>query len=160
MSRVRAFVKYWLPPLLWLLLIYGASSDTDSAQHSSRIIGPIVRWLFPHLPAAQVEDIVFFVRKCAHFAEYAVLALLLWRAMWKPVRNDPRPWSWRVTLLTLLLVAAWAISDEIHQTFVPTRQGALSDVVLDTVGAAAALLAMAVVYRSPYFRRSRASAGT
>jgi len=61
---------------MWV--IFSASGDRMSFQHSSRLIGPLVRWVFPHLPDDTVHAIVVFVRKCAHLAEYAVLALLLW----------------------------------------------------------------------------------
>ena len=147
MSRARNLLKYWLPSLLWILLIYGASSDPYSARHSSRIIAPIVRWLFPHLSGAEVELVVLAVRKCAHLVEYAVLAVLLWYALWKPAWKDPRPWSWAMARRALLLVALYAAADEVHQTFVPSRQGAVSDVALDTCGAAAGLLMAAVVYK-------------
>lgn len=146
MSRARNFVNYWLLPLLWILVIYGASGDTESAQHSSRIIGPIVRWLFPALPEARIELVVLVIRKCAHLAEYTLLALLLWRALWKPVRHDPRPWNWTAACRAVLLVALYAASDEFHQTFVPSREGTVGDVVLDTVGAVAGLLMAAAVY--------------
>jgi VanZ family protein len=154
-SRARNFLKYWLPSLLWILVIYGASSDAGSAQHSSRIIAPIVRWLFPHLSGAEVELIVLAVRKCAHLVEYAVLAVLLWYALWKPAWKDPRPWSWTVARRALLLVALYAATDELHQTFVPSRQGAVSDVAVDTCGGAAGLLMTAAVYKWQGRRRTR-----
>ena len=86
--------------------------------------------------------IVLIARKCVHLTEYAVLALLLWRALRKPVKNDPRPWLWREARLALLMVALYAASDEFHQCFVPTRTGLVSDVLVDTAGGAAGLLAL------------------
>jgi len=86
--------------------------------------------------------IVLLARKCAHLTEYAVFALLLWRALRKPVKNDPRPWLWREARLALLMVALYAASDEFHQCFVPTRTGLVSDVLVDTAGGAAGLLAL------------------
>lgn len=86
--------------------------------------------------------IVLLVRKCAHLTEYAVFALLLWRALRKPVKNDPRPWIWREARLALLMVALYAASDEFHQNFVSTRTGLVSDVFVDTAGGAAGLFAL------------------
>jgi VanZ family protein len=146
-SRVRNFLKYWLPSLLWILVIYGASSDSESARHSSRIIAPIVRWLFPHVSETELDLVILVFRKCAHLTEYAALAVLLWRAMWKPARRDPRPWSWRTAGLAILIVAVYAATDEIHQTFVPSRQGSVRDVVLDTSGALAGMLVAAAIYK-------------
>ena len=94
------------------------------------------------MPDDTLYLIVFFVRKCAHLTEYAVLALLLWRARRKPMKNDPRPWLWREARLALLMVALYAASDEFHQCFVPTRTGLVSDVFIDTAGGAAGLLAL------------------
>lgn len=142
-----------------MLLIFGASSDTLSAQRSSRIIAPIVRWLWPHMPATQVEQIVFAVRKGAHFTEYAVLAVLLWHALWKPRWGDQRPWSWHVAGFVLLWTGLYAVSDEIHQAFVPLRTGSPWDVMVDMVGAMTGLLMAAVAYKWLARRRARALAG-
>jgi VanZ family protein len=137
--RVRNFFKYWLPVLLWLALIFGASADSGSSKRSSRIIEPLVRWLFPQVSEPVVSDVVFYVRKCAHVTEYAILALLLWRALRKPGPDDRRPWSrWQVALV-LGLTALYATSDELHQSFVPSRQGTFHDVLIDTTGAALGL---------------------
>ncbi len=138
--KLRSFVKYWLPVLAMMGLIFSASSDRESAQHSSRILGPIFRWLFPHLAHKDVNALIFLTRKCAHFAEYAVLALLIWRALRKPVKNDPRPWDWSQARRSGLLVVLYAVTDELHQVFVPCRQASLGDVMIDTVGAAIALV--------------------
>jgi VanZ family protein len=140
--RLRTFCNYWLPVLAWMALIFTASSDTHSYEHSSRILAPLLSWLFPHMPAGTVDRIVFIARKCAHLAEYSVFALLLWRALRKPVKKDPRPWNWREAGVALLLVALYAGSDEFHQRFVPTRTAHVTDVFIDTAGGAAGLLAL------------------
>jgi VanZ family protein len=140
--KLRLFLKYWLPVLIWMALIFSASGDSRSYVHSSRLIAPLLHWLFPHMPETRVDAIVYFARKCAHLTEYAVLALLVWRAMRKPVKNDPRSWSWREARLALLVVALYAASDEFHQLFVPSRDAAMQDVFLDSVGGAAGLLAL------------------
>ena len=106
-----------------------------------------MRWLFPHLADDTVQLIVYLVRKCAHLTEYAVLAWLFWRALRKPMRNDLRPWKWSEAFIALSCVALYAASDEIHQAFVPSRQGSLWDVLLDSVGAALGLLALMIVGR-------------
>jgi len=139
-SRIRSFIKYWLPVLVWMVFIFGFSSDTMSFQHSSRIIGPLVHWLFPNVSSEAVNSIVFAVRKAAHVTEYALLALLIWRAVRKPVRPDLRGWSGAQARLALILVVLYAATDELHQTFVPSRQGSVWDVLLDASGAALGLL--------------------
>jgi len=138
--KFRAFIKYWLPVLAWMALIFSGSSDSKSFVHSSRIIAPILRWLFPHISADTLDLVVLLVRKCAHLTEYAVLALLFWRAVRKPVKKDPRPWSWRLAGTAILFVALYASSDEWHQTFVPGRDGCVRDVFIDTTGAVIGML--------------------
>src|SRR5262249_10209679 len=138
--KVRSFILYWLPVGLWMGVIYCASSDTMSFQHSSRIIGPLLRWLFPGLSDQAVRSGVMAIRKCAHLTEYAILALLLWRALRKPVRRDPRGWTWPHVWQALLLVVLYAASDEFHQLFVPSRQASVLDVAIDTSGAVLGLV--------------------
>jgi VanZ family protein len=140
MRSAVSFVKYWVPVLLWMGVIFLGSCDSHSWQHSSRLLGPLLHWLFPNMPATQVDRIVFACRKLAHLAEYSMLALLLWRAVRQPVRNDPRPWSWPQARLVTLLCAFYAGTDEFHQLFVPTREARVGDVMLDTCGAVLALL--------------------
>jgi VanZ family protein len=138
--KLRTFIKYWLPVLVWMVLIFSASSDAKSFQHSSRILGPLLHWLLPQLSEETISAVVFFVRKCAHITEYAVLALLFWRALRKPVRRDPRPWRWTEARSALLLVALYAASDEFHQLFVPHRDGKVGDVFIDLSGGVVGLL--------------------
>jgi len=145
--KTRLFLRYWLPLLVWMWVVFSASSDRLSFGHSSRIIAPIARWLFPHLSDEAVHTIVVLVRKCAHVGEYAVLALLLWRALNRSSALKPRPWQWSKAGVVLALVALYAASDELHQVFVPSRQGSIWDVLLDTFGAALGLLGLWAVCR-------------
>src|ERR1035437_5873862 len=146
-TRLRSLLKYWSPLLVWMLVIFSASGDGMSFQHSSRIIGPFVRWLFPHLSDEAVHATVVFARKCAHLTEYAVLALLLWRVLRRPAEPKVPSWRWSHAGLALALAALYAATDEIHQTFVPSRQGSVWDVLLDTTGAALGLLCLWAVGR-------------
>jgi VanZ family protein len=138
--RLWLFIKFWLPPLLWMGVIFLASADTASVHHSSRLIGPLVRWLFPTLSEEGVGLCVLAARKTAHFTEYAFCAILLWRALRQHHRHDRRPWTPSHAWLALALSAAYAATDEIHQIFVPGRQAAVTDVLLDSFGAACGLL--------------------
>lgn len=136
-----------------MALIFTASSDAHSEQHSSRLVEPLLHWLFPHLPQADIEDIHFFLRKCAHVTEYAVFALLVWRALHAAANALPT-WSWPKVGGTLLLVFGYAATDEFHQRFVPTRTPTVRDVFIDTAGGALGLLALWFFQR----RRKRSAA--
>ena len=133
-----------------MVVIFSASSDAGSFQHSSRIIAPIVRFLFPRISEESVHAIVFGVRKAAHLTEYALLAGLVWRAFRSGDMSDGRRWSWKRALQTLLVVALYAASDEIHQAFVPNREASMVDVMIDTAGAAGGLF---IIWGAGRFRK-------
>jgi VanZ family protein len=122
-----------------MVLIFSASGDKASFQRSSRIIVPLLHWLFPGLSDDHAFAVVLAVRKCAHLSEYALLAWLVWRARRKPVPRDTRPWRWSEAGEVLWVAALYAATDEFHQTFIPNREGCLRDVLIDTTGAAAGL---------------------
>ncbi|MEW6158585.1 MAG: VanZ family protein [Verrucomicrobiota bacterium] len=140
MSRSRVFLKYWLPVLLWMALIFTASTDALSSNKTSRFIGPVLLWLKPDLEPETVERIVFIVRKTAHVAEYGILSILAWRAFWQPVRGDQRSWQWKPALRALALAVCYAATDEWHQTFTANRWGTVADVLLDSAGALAGII--------------------
>src|SRR5947209_20491305 len=100
-------------------------------------------WLFPSWTPYSIYKAHLVVRKCAHFFEYAVLAILVMRGLENP---DPsaRLTSSRSLGMTIvrviLLCAMVATIDEVHQHFVPSRTGSPYDVLLDTTGSTAAML--------------------
>ena len=101
------WVSKWGPVLAWAALIFTLSSIPGLGTG-------LGGW-----------DVV--LRKLAHAAEYAVLGLLLVRAIGH---------AW----LSVALGIAYAASDELHQHFVPGREGALLDVLVDSVGVVAGVL--------------------
>ena len=121
-------------------VLFTASTDLGASGGTSRFLGPLLRWLFPGLSAESVDLGVTIVRKAAHVTEYAILSALVWRALRKPLKVDPRPWSWRLAGAALLVAGLYAASDEFHQSLVPSRMGSAVDVALDTSGAALGLL--------------------
>jgi VanZ family protein len=152
--NLRAFLNYWLPVLLWMTLIFSASSDSHSSQHSSYFVEPLLRWLFPKMSPDGIEGIHLVIRKCGHLTEYAILAVLLWRALHLSKSNLPT-WSWPKVGGTLLLVFLYGASDEFHQSFVPTRTARVSDVFIDTAGGAIGLLALWFFNRRQNRRRQK-----
>ena len=87
----------------------------------------------------RIGEIHYLFRKCAHMAEFSILALLLWQAIRHTHITAQRGWLWSQAGLVLALVLLYAASDEIHQTFIPGRTGQLSDVMVDTAGGAIGL---------------------
>jgi VanZ family protein len=133
----REFAKFWLPVLLWMALIFTISTDIGSIRHTSRIIGPILRFFWPAISAETIHEVQVFVRKTGHLCGYAALGALVWRA-----RNRalfPQGWHWRAAVFAEIVCVFYAISDEFHQSFVPTREASAVDVLIDSAGAAAGL---------------------
>ena len=120
-----------------MAIIFAGSTDLMSAEHTSRIIVPLLRWFFPTISPITLVRVEFFLRKAAHVSEYAVLAVLFYRAFVHTVFQSRRALSAGIVLLSC---AAYASSDEFHQSFVPSRTASLRDVMIDVCGAALAVL--------------------
>jgi VanZ family protein len=148
--KLRILLKYWLPVGAWMAVIFFASGDRMSFQHSSRIVAPLLHWLWPQLSPEAIHTVVVLVRKAGHLTEYALLALLIWRALRHTPSDKPRPWSWRLAARTLLWVMLYAASDEFHQLFVPSREATITDVLIDTTGGA---LALCLLWSIDHMRR-------
>lgn len=130
---MQGFLKYWLPLVIWLGVIFVGSTDLMSAQHTSRFIVPFLRWLDPRISWAAINTIHTVIRKLGHVSEYAILALLLWRALCSgsTLRTKPPILFGAV----LLACAVFAVADEFHQSFVGSRTSSYRDVLLDSAGA-------------------------
>jgi VanZ family protein len=142
---MRQFVKYWLPLLIWLGVIFAGSTSVMSADHTSRFMVPFLLRLKPSMSPNAIWIIVVVVRKSAHVIEYIILALLLWRAL----RSVPtlRTKSFVLSGAVLVGSALVAASDEFHQTFVKSRTPSIHDVLLDVGGAFLGLIICAIFAR-------------
>jgi VanZ family protein len=132
----QRLVRYG-PVLLWIGLIGFASTHGFAAGNTSRIVRPLLLWLFPNIAEAQIAAVHVFTRKAAHFVEYAILAFLARRAFITSSRSFiQQHWF----LLSLLLVIVVASLDELHQSFVPSRTGSVYDSAIDLAGGLTVLL--------------------
>lgn len=116
---MKSHIWKWLIVALWCAGIFGLS----------------------HIPHLAVSDGAsdFWLRKSAHIAEYAVLAVLIfWAIGWKDYQ-----WRWSTAAVSWLLTVWYAVSDEWHQHFITGRNGTPVDVVIDGAGAVIGLLVVA-----------------
>jgi VanZ family protein len=134
------WLKLWWPALVWALVISAFSTGAFSSEHTSRIIIPILHWLLPHAAPETLSELHHLIRKCAHFVEYFTLSLLVLRGIRAGRRETHLVWA----LIAIGIVAGYAALDEFHQSFVPGRVAAVSDVLLDTAGGVAAQLVAAL----------------
>jgi VanZ family protein len=151
-SNLGTWLRAWWPALAWAVAISLLSTDSFSSAHTSRIIEPFLRWLFPSISVASLELVHHIVRKCAHFAEYFIFGLLLYHGI-RASHRDSRPWHWSWAIVAWLIAACYSVLDEVHQIFVPSRGPSAWDSLLDSTAALCALVVLFFLYRR--FLRSR-----
>ena len=109
MNTSAKYFKLWFPVIIWMAVIFFLSG-------------------IPDLKSGLKYD--FILRKLAHITEYFILTFLLYRAF-KGAFNIN---GFYVFILPTLAAFFYAISDEIHQSFIPGRTCAVRDVLIDSVG--------------------------
>ncbi len=130
-------LRYYLPLILWIGVIFFLSSGQGSSTRTSIIIRPLLEFLFP---TASFETISYYhglIRKLAHLTEYAVLGSLACRAFAGSAVNLLRRHYYLAASLLVLLVA---VSDEFNQSFNPERTGSPVDVLIDLSGGLTAIV--------------------
>jgi VanZ family protein len=139
------WLRRWWPVILWACLIWLFSTAWFTSENTSRIIVPILHWLFPNASPHTLAYLHHLVRKTAHFVEYFVFSLLVLRAIRGEQRGARLSWA----LYSVALVAVYAALDESHQLFVLGRTASPWDVLLDTTGGVAAQAVVALrAYRT------------
>jgi VanZ family protein len=148
LPRTRV-VAAWALVAVWMAVIFLLSSDQFSEANTAAWIAaiPLIGAFRPS--PAHIEAGNLIVRKCAHFVEYAILSMLTFRAL-RALR--PRLGARRLLVLAVLIAAAYASLDELHQwLWTQTRTGSVMDVLLDSVGAlAGAVVGATYLYRYTY----------
>jgi len=140
-GEFQSAVWRWGPLILWMAVISGLSTDAFSAAETGRLLMPLWGWLFPGASPASLDLLHAVVRKGAHVTEFAILALLWYRAL------DWRGSGWRAkaALTAFVLAAGFGALDEAHQMFVPSRTASIVDVGWDSLGAVLGLIARHVI---------------
>ena len=148
----RGILRWFLTclTLFWMVFIFMMSSAGKDESNSQS--GAVCEFICEHFvegyeemaPEEQIQmqqKISFPVRKCAHLSEYAVLGALmtLTAASWRredeeTMRTGETPGGTVRILPVLAAGFLYAVSDEIHQIFVPGRSGEPRDVLIDTSG--------------------------
>lgn len=109
--------------ILWMIFIFVMSSF--SANESSNQSGIIVNFISNIFNISNIRMLSLIVRKVAHFTEYFVLGILSINYVIKYKKN---------IIYSYLMCILYAISDEIHQLFVPGRSCQILDVIIDCLG--------------------------
>ncbi len=105
--------RYWVPVGLYAALIFGGSSISSPPEAIASLL-------------TKISD------KVLHMLEYSLLGVLVYRAC----RHAAGPWVARhAMIIGWASCTLYGLSDEVHQLFVPFREGDPLDLVADTVGA-------------------------
>ncbi|MFH0749336.1 MAG: VanZ family protein [Candidatus Gottesmanbacteria bacterium] len=112
-------IRFWTPVVLWMIIIFVLSSQQKITITDSYTLS-------------------FILFKTIHVIEYAFLFTVTYRAIINTmVRKGKLP-----LVIAFIITALYAISDEYHQSFVPTREGRLRDAIIDIAGAAIAWISI------------------
>lgn len=116
------YLNAFLPPIVWGVFIFLLSSQSV-------------------LPSLVTSTYDFVFKKCAHMFVYGVFFILMQRAVQitTPESTLARK-PYLLWVLPFMATLAYAISDEIHQSFVPGRYPTMRDIGFDMVGAFIAFL--------------------
>ena len=117
-NKRASFTKYWLPVIIYAIFIFSISS----------------------VPGQDIPSLFAYQDVLAHIIEYAILGLLIARAL---KASSPHMGLRKRLVWTVLLALGYALTDEFHQSFVPARFPSWCDVGYDTIG----VLAAGILYR-------------
>jgi len=130
----------WSLAIAWMGVIFLFSAQ--QAEESARLSGGILKYLLDGIsviiPNAELNQDLFhlLIRKGAHFGIYGILGVLILNAVF----ITRGKLDIKTFLVAVTLCMAYAITDEVHQMFVPGRAGMIEDVAIDTLGAATGAL--------------------
>src|SRR5215470_2919481 len=165
MSRTRFYyLLHWIPAMVGITVILIESTGTMSAENTSRWLLPIWEKLFGPITPERWAVVHHLIRKTGHFVGYGLVSLGFfegWRATFSERMRNHR-WIFVIVaplaLVSTLALASW---DEWHQSFLPGRTSAISDVGIDFSGAVTAhlvlLLTLTVVWRVKAARAKRST---
>lgn len=135
----RKQMMLWTLVVLWMGLIFffSAQSADVSGEQSGGLIQVLLSVFSPNFDLlllseqlAVIELMQHTVRKLTHFGVYGILGMLCLAALYQhKIKKSIRP------MFAVLIASFYAVTDEVHQWFVPGRSCELRDVCIDSFGA-------------------------
>ena len=133
----RRLIIRWIATTAWAGLIFYLSTQKFGSSFSEGLLKEALGSVHWHVSAYTFEILHLLIRKLAHLTEYGILGLLLYGSLeWEPQMS----WNFRRMVLALLIVAAYSLTDEFHQLFVPGRGASLVDCGIDIAGGGVGML--------------------
>lgn len=155
-NRKLITILSWMAVSLWMLLIFNMSSQEAEESNKlsegvTEIVVETVEKVAPNI-GLTVDDFNHTVRKNAHFFSYMILGILVLNALRRSGVKDLRGYGFALSICVL-----YAISDEIHQHFVPGREPGVKDVFIDSAGSIVGLglyLIMSIAFKKRHIKES------
>lgn len=135
----------------WMITIFAFSSQNSnkSSATSSAFVENFISTIYPQFDDLSVEKqlkttdfITVFVRKAAHFFEYFILGILSLTTIYLFKKYK----LFNCCIISFMFCVIYAISDEVHQYFVPGRACRVIDVCVDSAGAISAIVLLSIIY--------------
>ena len=121
--------------ILWMVVvfIFSSQSGDESSKVSTGFISSIIRLFNNNISQDELTAIVAiihpYIRKLAHFTLYTIGGFLIYNLI-----KDSNLTSKRKVIISELIGMLYAVSDELHQTFISQRCGSIIDVFIDSLG--------------------------
>lgn len=147
-SVIKKFIKI-IFLVIWMIIIFLFSADSaeESSKKSNTLIykvGEVIagRSLTHEEKKDIVDKFVFVVRKGAHFVIYIILGILAIN-----VFCDVKTINFKLIIYSIIFCLIYAISDEVHQLFIPGRSCEIRDILIDLSGSIIGVLLYSFIYR-------------
>ena len=115
--------------IIWMTFIFIMSNfDANESSNQSNYIVNIMSNIFN---ITNTDMLTFIIRKLAHFTEYLILGILVYNF----IKNYDKK-----NYISIIICMIYAISDEVHQIYVPGRSFQIRDIIIDTLGAIIGIL--------------------
>ncbi len=135
-GRKIYIIVSWVLVLIFLGFIFSLSAQDaeESKKLSDSLVSKIIEWINLYIDGETL-------RKIAHMLEFTALAFSLNNAIFATWEKK------NSALISFLLTVIVAVSDEIHQIFVPGRAFQFSDILIDGIGAIIGVIAYIIIYK-------------
>ena len=133
----RKKIITWSMLLLWMVFIFFMSGqDGNKSTDQSNFVAELFKYFGFDIKNILGDIGTLIIRKTAHFSEYFILCILFYRViiMYVSIRTT--------RVISIIATFIYALSDEVHQFFVPGRTCAFRDVLIDTIGGVTSILVL------------------
>lgn len=122
--------------IIWMMFIFIMSSfNSNESSNQSNFIVNILSNIFN---ISNIEILSFIVRKLAHYTEYTILGILVYNLIYSYNKK---------IYISIIICIIYAISDEIHQLFVPGRSCQITDILIDSMGSVTGIILLYIIYK-------------